>query len=281
MQTLGMSIEGEVDGWAAVETGTAGIVVTRALADRFWPGQDPIGRGIRGYSWGDAPLYRVVGVAADIRATGMDHDPLQAVFLPIIPVREMPLHWGPFWGSERELYMVVRSAAGSPLSLAPEIRKLLHDMDADVAPGAFSTMRALVTRSESVARTSLLAILLGVAAMMAVFLSAVGLYGVVSYFVRQRTREIGLRMALGADVSVVTGSVLRQAVRVAIVGVAVGLAAALAMTRMLRGMLFEIHPNDPLTLAAAATVLVIVTAVAAWLPARRASRIDPIIALRE
>jgi ABC-type antimicrobial peptide transport system permease subunit len=142
-------------------------------------------------------------------------------------------------------------------------------------------MRALVTRSESVARTSLLAILLGVAAMIAVFLSAVGLYGVVSYFVRQRTREIGLRMALGADVSVVTGSVLRQAVRVAIVGVAVGLAAALAMTRMLRGMLFEIHPNDPLTLAAAATVLVIVTAVAAWLPARRASRIDPIIALRE
>jgi putative ABC transport system permease protein len=103
----------------------------------------------------------------------------------------------------------------------------------------------------------------------------------VSYFVRQRTREIGLRMALGADVRIVTGSVLRQALAVALAGVAVGLTGALGLTRILRSLLFEVHPNDPLTLAAAAIVLVAVTGFAAWLPARRASRIDPVIALRE
>jgi putative ABC transport system permease protein len=124
-------------------------------------------------------------------------------------------------------------------------------------------------------------VLLGLAAVIAVFLSAVGLYGVVSYFVRQRTREIGLRMALGADVRIVTGTVLRQAVAVALAGVAVGLTGALGLTRILRSLLFEVHPNDPLTLAAAAIVLVAVTGFAAWLPARRASRIDPVIALRE
>jgi putative ABC transport system permease protein len=142
-------------------------------------------------------------------------------------------------------------------------------------------MASLVAQSESVARTSLLMILLGMAAAIAVFLSAVGLYGVVSYFVRQRTREIGLRMALGADAGEVTGSVLRQAVTVSFAGVGAGLLGALAVTRLLRSLLFEIHPNDPLTLAAAATVLVTVTAIAAWLPARRAARIDPLVALRE
>ncbi|HUF68351.1 MAG TPA: ADOP family duplicated permease, partial [Longimicrobiales bacterium] len=255
MGVLGMSIEGEIPGWADLEAGTDGVVVTRALADRFWPGQAPIGKTIRGFAWGDAPHYRVIGVAADIRSAGVDRAPLEAVFLPILPLPGAPLHWGPFWGGERELHMVVR-ASGSPESLAPAIRDLLRGMDADVAPGEFRTMTTLVGRSESVARTSLLMVLLGVAAVIAVFLSAVGLYGVVSYFVRQRTREIGLRMALGADVRIVTASVLRQAVAVALAGVAVGLTGALGLTRILRSLLFEVHPNDPLTLAAAAIVLV-------------------------
>jgi predicted permease len=282
IDALGISIRGRVPDWSEVESGAPGMIVTQAMADRFWPGEDPIGREVRGFSWGDAPYYRVVGVAADIRADGVDRDPLQAGILPIRPLPGTPLHWGPFWGSERELHMIVRMAPGSSAgAVAPAIRDLLNDMDANIAPGAFRTMSSLVAQSESVARTSLLLVLLGVAAVIAVFLSAVGLYGVVSYFVRQRTREIGLRMALGADARVVAGTVLRQAVIVSLAGVGAGLLGALVVTRLLRSLLFEIHPNDPLTLAAAATVLVTVTAIAAWLPARRAARIDPLLALRE
>lgn len=280
MSTLAIPVRGDAPDWAEVESGTAGVIVTSSLAERFWPGEDPLGKRIRGYDWGDAPRYTVAGVTDDFLATGLDRAPEQTIYLPAIPLAGTPLHWGPFWGGERELHMVVRTGGDSPESLASTIREILSAMDPDVAPSAFRTLGDLMARTESLARTSLLMLLLGTAAAIALFLSAVGLYGVVSYFVRQRTHEIGLRMALGADIAAVTGGVLRQSIGLALAGVAVGLAGTLIGTRLLRSMLFEIHPNDPYALAAAASVLVLATGLAAWLPARRAARIDPLIALK-
>ena len=282
LEALGASMErGRPATWREVEAGTADVVVTRSTADRIWPGQEAVGRSIRGYGWGDAPRYRVAGVVADIRSDGLDAEPLRAVFLPIRPLAGMNLDWGPFWGAERELHVVLRTSAESPESLVPAIRAILNEMDPGVAPGVFETMSSLIARSESVARTSLLMLLLGLAGALALFLCAVGLYGVVSYFVQERTREIGLRIALGGRTHVVVGSVLRQVVGIAAVGVAVGLVGSVLGTRLLGALLFEIQPNDPLTLAAAVLVLLGVTGVAAWRPATRATRIDPAIALRE
>lgn len=277
---LGATVEGRVAGWSEVEDGTADVVVTRALAEELWPNQDPVGKTVRGYSWGDAPSYRVAAVAADIRARGVDGEALRAIVLPIRPLAGTPLHWGPFWGAERELHVVLRSRGDAPEELAAAVRAILTEMDPGVAPGAFETMESLIGRSESVARTSLLVILMGLAALLALFLSAVGLYGVVSYFVRERTREIGLRIAIGGRAGVVARSVLRQALTMALFGLVAGLAGAVLVTRLLSSLLFEIHPNDPLTLAGAAFLLLAVTALAAWLPAARAARIDPVVALR-
>lgn len=177
--------------------------------------------------------------------------------------------------------MIVRASGVDPVELTPAIRALLTEMDPDVAPGPFETMVSLVSRSESVARTRLLMSLLGAAAILSLFLSAVGLFGVVSFYVRARTREIGLRIALGGRATTVAGSVLRQALWMAAIGGVAGVLGALAGTRMLRSFLYEVEPNDPLTLVAVVLVLLPVTVLAAWLPARRATRIQPMDALRE
>lgn len=281
LEALGVPVEGRVAGWSDAARGSPDVVVTRALANRFWPGQDPMGKTIRGHSWGDAPRYRVAGVAGDLRADGVDRGPLEAVFLPIQPLPGTPLHWGPFWGGERELHVVVRSSTDRPQTYAPSIRAIIAELDPGVAPGPFNVMSTLLARSESVARTSLVVLVLDLAAGIALFMSAVGLSGVVSYFVRRRTREIGLRIALGADTRAVARAVLRQALTVALVGAAVGVLGAFGATRLLRSLLFEVHPNDPLALFGAVLVLVVVASVAAWLPARRATRIDPVLALRQ
>jgi putative ABC transport system permease protein len=281
LEALGVPVRGAAPDWDDVERGTRDVVVTRALADRFWPGQDAIGKTVRGPGWGDAPHYRVSAVAGDIRMEGVDRPATELVLLPIRPAAGMPLHYGPYWGGHRELIMVVRTTTEPSAQLAAAARDIVTDLDPGVAPGRFETLADVVGRSGPMARARLLQALLTLAAAVAVFLAAVGLYGVVSFVVRQRTREIGLRMALGADLRRVTVDVLRQTVTVALVGVGVGLAGALVGTRLLRSLLFQVHPNDPLTLVAAAALLVLVAGVAGYLPARRATRIDPVTALRE
>jgi putative ABC transport system permease protein len=173
--------------------------------------------------------------------------------------------------------IVVRSA-GDPLALVPFLRQAVLDVDHDVPLDNVMTMDARV--SASVAGPRLYAVLLGAFAMLALALAAVGLYGVLSYSVSQRHREFGVRLALGAERGDILRLVVQQGLALTLVGVALGLAGALGVTRFLKTLLFGISPNDPATYAAICALLVAVAFLACWIPARRASRVDPMAALR-
>ncbi len=264
-ETLGMQVRGRTFTWSDVDrtdkTPTVAIV-TRKLADRLWPGEDPIGKGI---GIGDAArgFYRVVGVIPELRAHGLDQPPSEMVFWPAISSQSA---------------FVIRTSLANPVALMPSIRKTISQMNPRIPVTNVRTMQEIVDRS--VARASFIMTLLGIAGSMALLLSAVGIYGVISYLVAQRRPEIGIRMALGARVSQVATLVLGQAMRLAIIGVAIGLVAAIAGTRLLQSLLFGVSPTDVLVLAGATVVLLIIAALASVAPARRAAAIDPVSAMR-
>jgi ABC-type antimicrobial peptide transport system permease subunit len=176
------------------------------------------------------------------------------------------------------MYLVVR-ASGDPGALAPAIRERIRQVDPDVPASGVQTMNARV--SASVARPRLHTILLGAFAGLALLLAAVGIYGVMSDAAERRTREIGIRMAVGAGSPAILGLFLRQGLAMVLVGVAAGLLGAFALTRAMQTLLFEVSPTDPLVFAGITLVLATVALVAAWVPARRATRLDPLVALRE
>ncbi|HET7273616.1 MAG TPA: ABC transporter permease [Longimicrobiaceae bacterium] len=271
-ETLRIPVQGELPTWNDVNQRSGGVVVSRALAERLWPGEDPIGKGIRGNGAGE-PYYRVVGVAGDVRANGLDHPPIEVVHFPLIPLEGAGL-----WGAPNGATLVVRTANDRPEALAGAIRALVTDLDAEVPIANIRTMESIV--AESVARTSFAMTLLAVAAAAALILGAVGLYGVLSFVVGQRQKEMGIRIALGARVEQVASMVVTHALVLATVGVGVGIVAALAVTRVLQSLLFEVSATDPITLIAVSVTLLVVALGAAYLPARRATRVDPMIALR-
>jgi putative ABC transport system permease protein len=272
---LGTPVRGVVPGWQEHENGAAGAIVTRALAERFWPGEDALGKGIRG-NGNQPPFYRIVGIAGDIRADGLDRAPVEAVFFPAVPIPGAGL-----WGNFGAKAYVVRTAGTRAEDLVPAVRRILAELDGEVPASAFATLEDVVARSGSVARAALAMLLLGVAAAMALLLAAVGLGGAIAYIVAQRRQEFGIRMALGAEGRTVAGMVLRQALAVTGAGLLLGLLGALAVNRVLAALLFEVRPNDPLTLGAVALLLVAVAMAAAWVPARQATRVDPADGLRE
>jgi putative ABC transport system permease protein len=246
--------------------------VTRALAQRLWPDQDPIGRGIRGNGWVQ-PFYRVVGVTGELRANGLDQPPTEAVFFPMVPIEGAPLWSPPVWST-----LMVRTSGPGPEQLAGPVRRIVSSLDAAVPLGTIATMERVM--AGSMARRSLVMLLLAIAGLMALVLSIVGLYGAVAYVVSRRTNEIGLRMALGARGTSVVAAVLRDALALGAGGALIGLAVAVAFTRVLRSLLFEVSPTDPPTLVAVTALLLATAAVASLVPARRAVRVAPMEALR-
>jgi predicted permease len=271
---LGIPVQGRVPEWRDLDAATGAVVVTRALADRLWPGEDPIGKGMN--SNGSNPesgFYRVVGVVPELRAAGLDRPPSEVVFYPVV---QLPQTW--LWGPVRGPTYVVRSSLDDPVSLTASVRRVLAELDPQVPLANATTMERVVARSMS--RVSFIMLLLGVASAIAMLLSAVGIYGVISYIVGQRRGEIGVRMALGAPATQVAAMIVRQSLRLALAGIVIGLLAALAGTRILRSLLFEVSPTDPLVLAAVAALLVALAALSSFAPARRAARVDPIEALR-
>ena len=274
-RALGIPVRGRVPEWSDVDARTGAVVVTQALADRLWPGEDPIGKGINsnGPDPEQAGFYRIVGVVPELRAAGLDRPPAEMVFYPAVPVARTWL-WGPVRGAT----YVVRTTLAEPASLAPAVRRAVADIDPRVALANVTTMDEVVERS--MARTSFIMMLLSVAAGMALLLSAVGVYGVISYLVAQRRAEIGVRIALGARVSQVARLVVMQSVRLAAAGIAIGLVGALAAARVMRSLLFEVSPSDPLVLALVALVLLAIALVASLAPARRAAGVNPVEALR-
>jgi putative ABC transport system permease protein len=258
----------------------AEVLVTPALAERLWPGADPIGRELWGFWWDDAPRYRVVGLTTELRLEGPDRPATAAVFLPPVPFVGTE-HWGPYWGVEREKYLTLRTAGTPPMAHAAAVRDLVRELEPAAAIPVMEPMERLLARSESVARASMLVGLLGLAAGVALLLSAVGLYGIVAYVVGRRTREIGLRIALGARTGEVAAIVLRRALGLALVGVAAGLLLAWSAGRLIETLLYDVRATDPLALGGAAMLLVAVVMLAALVPTRRAMKVEPMTILRE
>lgn len=271
-RALGITVRGRTPDWHDTEAGTGAVVVTRALAKHLWPGENPIGRGIKG-NGSKPPFYLVVGVADDVRGDGLEKPPVETVFFPILPMPDAPL-----WNPPNDLELVVRTSLDNPTAVVAQVRRVVADLDPVVSLDHVQTMTDVVTNS--LARVSFTLVLLAIAAAMALALSAVGTYGVIAYLVTQRRSEIGLRMALGARTPQVVRLVVGHSVRLAGIGAIAGLAGALATTRLLRTLLYGVAPGDPATLIGAAVFLLSVAVLASVAPARRAARVDPVSALR-
>jgi putative ABC transport system permease protein len=253
-------------------TDTAGTptvaIVSAGMAKRFWPGENVIGRRLRpGFpndSW-----CTVVGVVGDVKSGGLDDKSSLALYLPY---EQAP---SPFL--TRDLTYVVRTAT-DPLAAIPALTKSIQSVDPELPVFDVATMEQLIHRSVSEPRFN--AFLLGIFAALALGLSGVGIYGVMSFAVNQRTREIGVRVALGAGRQDVVRLVFDKGMRLALAGIAVGLAGAFALTRFLSSFLFAVPPDDPATFATVSALLIVVALVACYIPARRAMNVDPLVALR-
>jgi predicted permease len=252
------------------------VLLSASLARRLFPGESALGKPVRrlmssGEENPRQPDYTVAGVVADVRKTSLRADPTEIVYVPVIEPRVEPNI------VPTDMSLVIRSSV-PPLALAASVRSAIHEIAPELALGRVRSMEAIVRRST--ARESFLTLLLLVAAASSLFLGLVGIYGVVAYAVRRREQEIGIRVALGATAGQVTGLVLREWFRILAAGLAVGALTSLVSTRALRSMLFEVSPTDPLTLAGVAVLLAAVALVASLVPARRATRVDPMIVLR-
>ncbi|HWP72404.1 MAG TPA: ABC transporter permease [Gemmatimonadaceae bacterium] len=274
LEALRIPVRGRTPTWADVESGSQAVVVTQALADRLWPGEDAIGKGINSNGSRSTTWYRVVGVVPELRAEALDRPPTEAVFYAMTGFTPNGRT-----GQANFLTYLVRTEGVNPTSLIAPIRRMLMEANPRVPFVEARTMDEVFAQSMS--RTSFVMILLGVAAAVALALSAVGTYGVISYLVTQRRPEIGVRIALGASVGLVSRLVVLQSLRLALVGVVIGLVAALATTRLFSKLLFGVSPTDPVVMVSVAATLVLVAGLAAFAPARRAARIDPVEVLRE
>jgi putative ABC transport system permease protein len=255
------------------EGGAPVVIVSRGLARKSFPDRDPIGRYllVRDTPAGFRPL-QIVGVAGDVRHTSLEAEAEPHVYLPYHQTHRDLLVW-----LTNNQFLVVRTA-GAPLALAEAVRRELQAVDSTVAAADIRASGYYLDNATAARRFSL-ELLAGFAGL-ALAMAAIGIYGVVSYTVAQRTREIGVRLALGADMGDIVRMVLGEGVRRTAVGVALGLAGALAASGAVRGLLYGVGATDPETYAAVIAVLVVVTIAACLLPAWRAARVNPLVALR-
>jgi len=247
--------------------GVRRLIVNEALARQQFPGENPVGRQLRLDR--EAP-HTIVGVVGGVRQAGLDTPPLPEIYFPYVQI-----------GSDRWLgdaTLVIRTAV-PPASLASAVRQAVRSIDPGLPIYKVQTMEEVIGRSLSDRWLNLW--LLGIFAGIALVLSAAGLYGVISYLVAQRTREIGVRIALGAQTRDVIRMVMEQGAKLTAAGVALGLLGALAFTRVLASLLYGVSARDPLTFASIAALLAAVALLATWLPARRAARVDPMVAIRK
>jgi predicted permease len=240
-------------------------VINQAMAKRFWPGQDPVGKRFR--IGGSVPVH-VVGMVADVKSWGLRQAPP--------PQAYYPLTWA--FGPQSFAMTIVAQSAGRPEAIASAMRNAVESQDSTLAIFQMRSMQQVI--ADAMSGESDQTILLGTFAGLALLLAAVGTYGVMSYLVTQRTAEIGIRMALGAGRGEVVWMVLRQGVRLAVVGVILGIGGALATTRLLASTLYGVKANDPQTLIAVSLVMCGVAMLACMIPALRAMRVNPVIALR-
>ena len=251
------------------------MVINEALAREAFPGQDPIGKRIaccESGPNGEPNWKEVIGVARDTRARGLDQEPMPEFYLPMLQAPAAAWNW-----TDRTLTLAVRARTDAPALMTP-LRNAVAEVDPSLPLYNLGTMQGRVM--DSVAQSRFSTMLLIVFGAIALILAAIGVYGVISYGVAQRTQEIGIRMALGARHVDVLAMIVRHGAALAAVGLAVGLAAALALSGLLGSLLYQVSPTDPPTFAAGLVVLSFVAVLAAALPARRAAQTDPMVALR-
>ena len=237
-------------------------VINQTLARHRWGNEDPLGKRVsvdQGRSW-----VTIVGVVGDVHQYGLNREPTDELYHPIRQT----------FGASN---LLVRTMF-SPAMMMPQLRKAIYAVDQDYAIDQVQTLETV--RQESMASPRLTAVLLGLFAMLALLITAAGLAGVMALSVSQRTREIGIRMALGASASSVLRMVLRQGMTLVLLGLALGVVGALLLTRLMTTLLFAVEPTDPLTFLAVSAVLALVAAIACFMRARRATLIDPLAALR-
>ncbi|HUQ81809.1 MAG TPA: ABC transporter permease [Gemmatimonadaceae bacterium] len=253
------------------------IILSRSVAERYWPGVSAIGKRVRTAPRG--VWYTVVGVAGDVRGTALEQPPDEILYLPLVvqlgdagqPAPEV--RWTP-----AEVAFAARSS-GDAAAIVTRVEAAIRAIDPGVPTYSARLMTDVV--SQAAARTTFTLVLLGIASAVAMVLGAVGIYGVISYVVSLRSREIAIRLALGAQPSDVRRMVTKQAVAVAAVGIGVGVIAAVVGMRALSALLFEVSPTDPVSLAVAVGSLFVVALAASWVPAARAAAVDPAHALRD
>ncbi len=245
-------------------------VINEAMAKKFWPGQNPIGKQV-GVGMTRIPLRTIVGVVADIKQASLREVPDPAMYVPYTQNEIMT------WPDMQTMQYAVRTRA-DPNSIAGSIREAVHSVDPDLPIANFATLTTLVDTSLAPDRFAML--LLSAFGMLALVLSAVGMYGVISHSVMQRTSEIGIRIALGARQAQILVMVLGQGCRLACTGIAIGLIVAWTTTRLMTRFLYGVQPTDPTTFAAVSILLIVVALLACYVPARRAMKVDPMIALR-
>jgi predicted permease len=240
------------------------IIINETMAKRFWPGQDPVGRVVhRGDAQG--PPLTIIGIASDGKYGSIGESSQSYVYQTL---SQRSSSW---------LTVVVRSS-GDPASLIAPVRAAVQGLDPQLALFGVMTMREHLDNALNLPTAS--ADFAGAFGLLALVLALVGIYGVVSYAVAQRTREIGIRLALGADGGAVVRSVMGRSIRAAAIGIGIGFAGALALGRVLEGLLFGVGGADPLTYGAVGALIAGAVALAGYLPARRAARVDPMVALR-
>jgi predicted permease len=258
------------------------VIVSENFAREYWDSPtEALGKRIStGIAEGPNPRSEIVGVVGTVRDDGLDQDPPAVVYWPMMQ-RNM---WSDLPGEDSEVivhrsmaYVIRSPRVGSPDFLT-EVREAIWGVNPNLPLASVQTLDEIL--SASMARTSFSLIMLGIAAGVALLLGAIGIYGVVSYLVSQRTRELGVRLALGAEPSDVRLMVLKQGLILAGMGVILGLGAAVGLTRLMEALLYGVDPIDPLTFGTVALSLTAVALLASYLPARRASKVDPVVAIR-
>jgi predicted permease len=259
---------GRQDGADAIR----GVVVSESFARHWWPDASPLGRRVFGGDGDGQEWWEIVGVVEDVHHMSLEESPEELIYFPLVvgPV-ESP-------STVRTVDILVRTA-GIPIQFIPVVRRELRDLNPRVPLSNPRTMEDVMSRA--MAGTSFTMTMLGAASGIALLLGLVGIYGVISYVVSQRTREIGLRMALGATGSSVRGMVVRQGLALSGAGVVLGLLGAGLLSSVMASLLFGVSALDPLTYGSVSVALVVVALMASWLPARRAAGVDPSRALRE
>ncbi len=242
------------------------VLINETMAKRFWRNQDALGRRMQFHN--DGPWYQIVGIVGDVHQMGLNEPPRQEMYFPYWQAEKN-------WMTPRDL--VIRTS-GAPMSLVPSVRSAIAAIDHDQPVSDIKTMDQWL--DEEVASRQIQTTLLGSFAALALILASVGIYGVLAYVVTQRTSEIGLRVALGADSRSIFTAVARQGMSLAGIGIALGVAASLALSSLLQSLLFDVKPTNPATYLAASVVFALVALLACYIPARRASKVDPLVALR-